>query len=102
MITLDADGQHKTEYILELIKHIDEFDMVSGARMGYKGPFIRQPGRKVLHWLANYLSQQKIPDLNCGFRIIKKEPILRFTHLLCDGLSFLHRTSGPQISLGAG
>lgn len=88
LLFFDADGQHKTEYIPEMIKHIDNFDMITGARKGYKGPFIRQPGKRLLLWLANYLSQQKIPDLNCGLRIVKKEPILRFTHLLCDGLSF--------------
>lgn len=88
LLFFDADGQHKTEHIPELIKHIDDFDMVAGARIGYKGPLIRQPGKKLLQWLANYLSKQKIPDINCGFRIVKKEPILKFTHLLCDGLSF--------------
>lgn len=88
LLFFDADGQHKTEHIPELIKHTDDFDMVAGARIGYKGPLIRQPGKKLLQWLANYLSKQKIPDINCGFRIVKKEPILKFTHLLCDGLSF--------------
>jgi len=88
LLFFDADGQHKTEYISEFIKYIDNFDMVAGTRVGYKGPLIRQPGKKILQWLANYLSKQKIPDINCGFRIVKKEPILKFIHLLCDGFSF--------------
>jgi glycosyltransferase involved in cell wall biosynthesis len=88
LLFFDADGQHKGEYINEMLKYINDYDMVSGARTGYKGPIIRQPGKKILHWLANYLSQQKIPDLNCGLRIVKKEKILKFTHLLCDGFSF--------------
>ena len=93
LLFFDADGQHKTEYISEFLKYADNYNMVAGARTGYKGPLIRQPGKKLLQWLANYLSQQKIPDLNCGFRIVKKEPILRFTHLLCDGLSFSTTTT---------
>jgi glycosyltransferase involved in cell wall biosynthesis len=88
LLFFDADGQHKVEYISELIKYIDNFDMVAGIRMGYKGPFIRQPGKKILNWLANYLSRRKIPDLNCGFRMVKKDKISKFLHLLCDGFSF--------------
>lgn len=88
LLFFDSDGQHKPEYISEMMKHIDNFDLISGAREGYRGPLIRQPGKKILHWLANYLSQQKIPDLNCGFRIVKKDKISKFLHLLCDGLSF--------------
>jgi len=88
LLFFDADGQHKGEYVREMLKYANDFDMVSGARIGYKGPIIRQPGKKILHWLANYLSQQKIPDLNCGLRIVKKEKISEFTHLLCDGFSF--------------
>lgn len=88
LLFFDADGQHKTEYISEMAKYIDDFDLISGARTGYKGPIIRQPGKKILHWLANYLSGQKIPDLNCGLRIVKKEKISKFLHLLCNGFSF--------------
>ncbi len=93
LLFFDADGQHKPEYIKELLKYSDEFDMVSGQREGYKGPLIRQPGKKILLWLANYLSQQKIPDLNCGLRLVKKDKILKFLHLLCDGLSFSTTTT---------
>lgn len=88
LLFFDADGQHKTEYIKEFLKYVDDYDMLAGARIGYKGPLIRQPGKKLLHGLANYLSKQKIPDINCGFRIVKKDKISKFTHLLCDGFSF--------------
>lgn len=100
LLFFDADGQHKTEHIPELIKHIDDFDMVAGARVGYKGPFIRQPGKKTLQYLANYLSKQKIPDLNCGFRIVKKPIISKFTHLLCNGFSF--STTTTLVFIGEG
>ncbi|MBU2564040.1 glycosyltransferase family 2 protein [Patescibacteria group bacterium] len=100
ILFFDADGQHKPIYIKEMIKYMDNFDMISGARIGYKGPIIRQPGKKVLQWLANYLSQQKIPDLNCGLRIVKKIEILKFTHLLCDGFSFSTTSSLLFLSEG--
>jgi len=88
LLFFDADGQHKSESVREMLKYAGDFDMVSGARTGYRGPAIRQPGKKILHLLANYLSQRKIPDLNCGLRIVKKEKMREFTHLLCDGFSF--------------
>jgi hypothetical protein len=37
---------------------------------------------------ADYLSGQDIPDLNSGFRIIKKEPVLEYMHILPNGFSF--------------
>lgn len=88
LLFFDADGQHKTEHISEMIKHVDDFDLISGARIGYKGPVVRQPGKKILQWLAQYLSKQKIPDLNCGLRIVKKDKISKFLHLLCNEFSF--------------
>jgi glycosyltransferase involved in cell wall biosynthesis len=88
LLFFDADGQHQPRYISEMMKYIDEFDMVAGARNGYKGPLIRQPGKKILHWLVNYLTQQKIPDINCGLRIVKKDKISKYLHLLCNGFSF--------------
>jgi len=88
LLFFDADGQHRAEHISEMIKHIDDFDLISGARTGYKGPIIRQPGKKLLRWIAQYLSRQEIPDLNCGLRIVKKDKISKFLHLLCDEFSF--------------
>jgi len=88
LLFFDADGQHKPEHISELLQYTDDFDLISGSRVGYKGPIVRQPGKRLLGWLANYLNQQKIPDINCGLRIVKKDKILKVSHLLCDGFSF--------------
>jgi len=83
----DGDGQHQPEYIEKLIKYQNNYDMIIGARKGYKGPMIRQPGKKLLHWLAEYLVQQKIPDLNSGLRLMKKSIFEKFAHLLPNGFS---------------
>lgn len=87
ILLYDGDEQHKPEYIGKLIKYTKNYDMIIGARIGYQGPLIRQPGKKLLHWTANYLAQQKIPDLNSGFRLIKKDLFLRFLHILPNGFS---------------
>ena len=87
LLWYDSDGQHQPEYIEELIKYCNEYDMIIGARVGYQGPFFRQPGKKLLHYLAEYLVRQKIPDLNSGFRFVKKDLFLKFSHILPNGFS---------------
>lgn len=87
IIFFDGDGQHDPGYIAELIKYFPMYDMVVGAREGYKGPWIRQPGKKALHLLANYLVDFRIADLNSGFRLVKKESFNRFIHLYPDSFS---------------
>ncbi len=83
----DGDGQHQPKHIEKLLENRNGYDMVVGARQGYQGPLSRQPGKKVLHWLANYLVGQKIPDLNSGLRLIKKDLFLKFAHILPNGFS---------------
>lgn len=84
----DSDGQFNPRYISELLKYAEEYEMVVGARQGANTtPLIRKPGKKVLQWVAEYLVEKKIPDLNCGFRLIKKEKLLQFSHILPNGFS---------------
>jgi glycosyltransferase involved in cell wall biosynthesis len=95
LLFFDGDGQHPVEEIPNLLKYSRDFDMVTGARIkkGYKGPYIRQPGKKLLNSIANYLTGRKIPDLNCGFRVIRKEELLRFLHIMPNGFSFSTTTT---------
>lgn len=87
-ITYDADNQHTPELIEVLLPYLCEpYHMVVGQRSGYQGPWIRQPGKKVLRWVANYLVQCKIPDLNSGLRAFRREQFLRYQHLFPDGFS---------------
>jgi glycosyltransferase involved in cell wall biosynthesis len=87
-ITYDADNQHRPENLLALLPHLKEpYHMIVGARNGYKGPWIRQPGKKLLQWVANYLTQQKIPDLNSGLRAFRREQFLEYRHLFPNGFS---------------
>jgi hypothetical protein len=41
-----------------------------------------------IHRLADYLVNRRIPDLNSGLRMFKKELALRYIRLLPDGFSF--------------
>ena len=83
----DADGQHKPDEVMRLIVESIDYDMVVGSRQGYQGPGWRQPGKKFINLLANYLVSFKIPDLNSGLRIVTKKKFEQFEHLYPNGFS---------------
>jgi len=86
----DADGQHNPEDIVSMSKHVGDYDMISGMRQkkGSNSPLWRQPGKKVINILANYLAGHKIPDLNCGLRLVKKDLIMPYLKMFPDKFSF--------------
>jgi len=90
----DADGTYPASDIPILSKHINDdgydYAMVVGSRTGdhVKIPFLRKPAKWFLGQLANYLSESRIPDLNSGLRVFKRELVERFYDLLPDGFSF--------------
>ena len=89
VVMMDADGEHSATQIAALLDAFDDNDMVVGARgKGSNAPLLRRPGKWVLAKVANYLAQTKIPDLNSGFRAVRKDVALRFLHILPNGFSF--------------
>lgn len=92
IVITDADGTYPNERILDLVHTLEEggFDMVVGARTGKnaKIPLVRRPAKWVITKLANYLSGTKIPDLNSGLRVMRKEVVNKFMNILPDGFSF--------------
>lgn len=96
----DADGQFNPEDIPRLLDYSDQHDLVIGARRAMNAPWLRTPGRSLLHFLANYLSDRKIPDLNSGFRLIKKSDLMRFWPLLPDSFSFSTTTTLAALRSG--
>ena len=85
----DADGQHSIEDVLNLIQSCDGHDMVVGARDSESHiPIMRYPGKVILKGFANMLIGTKIPDVNSGLRIVRKEVLQRYIHLMPNGFSF--------------
>lgn len=87
---MDADGQHNANDIGRLFQQMQEgYDMVVGARTAQSHfPFFRRFGKAILKKVADYLAGRKIPDLNSGFRIFKKDVVLKFMHIFPNGFSF--------------
>lgn len=92
IVITDADGTYPNEKIPEFVQILKEnnLDMVVGARTGrdVKIPMIRKPAKWVISKLANYLSGTKVPDLNSGLRLMKKESVEKFLKILPNGFSF--------------
>lgn len=89
IVTVDADGQHRPSDIIRLWEHVQGHDMVVGQRTGqHRCSLWRMPGKRLLGVMANYVTHFKIPDLNSGLRIIRRQVALRYLHLCPSGFSF--------------
>lgn len=89
IVMLDTDGTYPAESIPELLRYIPEYDQVIGARTSEQGAFkiLRQPVKWIMFKLASFLVKQKIPDLNSGFRALKKDILLKYFYLIPNGFS---------------
>ena len=86
---MDGDGQHDPSEIEPLLQYMDNYDLVVGSRNQIiHSSLWRMPGKWLLGFLANYLTRQKIPDINSGFRVYKKEIILKYLSICPDRFSF--------------
>ncbi|MDZ7859562.1 MAG: glycosyltransferase family 2 protein [Candidatus Krumholzibacteriota bacterium] len=86
IVIMDSDGQHDAADIEKLLIHMENYEMVVGARS--KDVLIRAPGKKLLSIVANFLTGIKIPDLNSGFRAFYKDTVKSFMHFCPNGFSF--------------
>jgi glycosyltransferase involved in cell wall biosynthesis len=86
--TYDADGQHRPEDLIRLYEAVQQHDVVIGARGRTSHQVAaRRPGKWVLARTADTLVGQKIPDLNSGLRVMRREIAMRYLHLLPNGFS---------------
>ena len=77
VITMDGDGQHLPEDIANFMKISSNsaHAFFIGNRMFKPSgmPFIRQLTNKFMSWFISIVIKQRIPDTQCGFRMIKTE-----------------------------
>ncbi len=87
---IDADCTYPPEALPLLTAQLAHADMVVGARsLSSSGvAWIRKPGKWMLNSFASYLVGRHIPDLNSGLRVIRRDTVLRYMHLLPNGFSF--------------
>ena len=89
VLFFDADGQHDPSDIYKFIASFNDFDMLVGSRpQGGGSPLWRRPGKAMLQFVANNLCGRPIPDINSGFRAIRKNLALKIMPLMPNGFSF--------------
>jgi glycosyltransferase involved in cell wall biosynthesis len=90
ILITDADGTYPVEAIPKLLALASGSDMVVGARIGTSVsiPFARRPAKAFLRLFASYLAGQRLPDINSGLRLMRRDLVERYEHLLPSGFSF--------------
>ncbi|MFI5348159.1 MAG: glycosyltransferase family 2 protein [Elusimicrobiota bacterium] len=89
VLIMDADNQHNPDDIPRFFARAQGCDMVVGLRRSQRSsPMWRRPGKMFLTWLLNSMSPIPVPDINCGFRCIRREAILRHLDLCSNAFSF--------------
>lgn len=86
----DADGTYPVERLPELLRLAERFHMVVGARTGrfYQGGLIKRTGRILFRWLSEFAAGQRIPDINSGLRVFRRQDMLPFFPVISAGFSF--------------
>jgi glycosyltransferase involved in cell wall biosynthesis len=100
----DADSTYPIERIAHLLKMArnDGLEMAIGARIGPNVhiPMVRRPVKWIITKLASFLSGRRIPDLNSGFRVFRRESAIEYLDILPDGFSFTSTITIAFISNG--
>ena len=101
ILVVDGDGQHRAADGARLVSHLDEYELVVGARSAStQATTGRRLGNAVLNRLATYLTDREIPDLTSGFRAARRDCMLEFLHLLPNGFSTPTTTTLAFIKAG--
>jgi len=83
VVIMDGDDQHEVSDIAHLMRKCHETgaDIVVGNRMANTGrmPIIRVLTNRFMSFLLSKISGQKIPDTQCGFRLIKISALEKIT-----------------------
>jgi len=97
----DADGQHNPEDLEAMWQNDENYDMLIGERgKDSHQDWMRKPGKWMLAKIANFLTERKIPDLNSGLRIIKREILINRLHLFSNAFSFSTTSTVALMNLG--
>lgn len=91
IIILDADGSYPVSELPRLITEYEKgFDMVVGARQGshYRGSTVKRIARVCFRLISEFATGRRIPDINSGCRIFRKDVSMGFFHTLSSGFSF--------------
>lgn len=86
----DADGTYPVTELPRLASLMVDQDMVIGSRTGdiRAIPFLRRLPKAALNAFASYIAGERIPDLNSGLRIFRRDLCEHYWDLFPNGFSF--------------
>jgi len=89
IVIIDADGTYPSERIPDLVAAAADADMVVGARTdGHEGDgWLRRFAKAILRAHCSWLVGERIPDMNSGLRVFRRNVFDRFFKILPDGFS---------------
>ena len=93
----DSDGQQEPDDFWELIKYIDDYDIVVGYKHPRKDPLFRVLISKIYQMVNFCFFGIKLHDINCGYRLIKKQVL----ESVLDEVSLLPNFVSSEIILRA-
>lgn len=88
----DADGTYPVDGLPGMLESAQQqdLDMLVGARQGthyYESAF-KATLRCMFRFVAQFVVGRRIPDINSGLRILRRDMVLRFAPALSGGFSF--------------
>jgi glycosyltransferase involved in cell wall biosynthesis len=89
VVWTDVDMTDPNNEIPRLVKELEGWDQVVGARTSEQGTakLARVPAKWLIRRLASYLVETPIPDLNSGMRAFRADVARQYLHLLPTGFS---------------
>jgi glycosyltransferase involved in cell wall biosynthesis len=89
VVWTDVDMTYPNDEIPMLVKELDGYDHIVGARRTEAGTqrFLRVPAKWFIRKLASYLTDTRIPDLNSGLRAFRRDVAMQYVHHLPAGFS---------------
>jgi glycosyltransferase involved in cell wall biosynthesis len=89
VVWTDVDMTYPNNEIPRLVKELDGWDQVVGARTSEQGTakVARVPAKWLIRKLASYLVETPIPDLNSGLRAFRADVARQYLYQLPPGFS---------------
>jgi len=89
VVWTDVDMTYPNDEIPTLVKELEGFDHVVGARRTEAGTMrvARVPAKWFIRKLASYLTETDIKDLNSGLRAFRRDVAMQYVHHLPKGFS---------------
>jgi len=79
LVFMDADLQDDPKDLLKFLKKIDEgYDFINGHRINRKDNFLVRVYSMAASWLLKTFLHSPFSDINCGFKVFKREVLKEF------------------------